>query len=451
LPRRQAGQRYFFNTLSRSFASAISSYDFEFLHLLQVTAFLLFLFVKPIITMLHTPVIVDALRTPVGKYGGALKDVRADDLAAFVLKEIVDRSKLPHDAIDDVIFGCANQAGEDNRNVARMGVLLSGLPDSIPAVTVNRLCGSSMEAVIQAARAIASGESDCIIAGGVEQMTRAPYVMPKNVSGGALFGNLTAYDTALGWRFPNSKMEAKFPLESMGETAENVAEQWKITREAQDAFALRSHRRAIEAQTGNTYADEIAPTEIPYGKGDVRIVSKDEGPRADTSLEKLSSLKPAFRKNGTVTAGNSSSLNDGAAALIVMNAEKAKELGMKPLARYVSSGVAGVSPRIMGIGPVSATRIALKKAGLSIADIGLVELNEAFAAQSLACMQDLGLNEDIVNVNGGAIAIGHPLGMSGARLAGTLIYEMRRRSVRYGLATMCIGVGQGIAGIFELL
>lgn len=401
--------------------------------------------------MSNTPVIVDVLRTPVGKYGGVLKDIRADDLAALVIRKIVERAKLPHDVINDVIFGCANQAGEDNRNVARMAVLLAGLPDRVPAVTVNRLCGSSMEAVIQAARAVAIGDADCIIAGGVEQMTRAPYVMPKNVSGGALFGNLTAYDTALGWRFPNPAMQKMFPLESMGETAENVAEQWKITREAQDAFALRSHQRAIAAQKENKYADEIIPVELPQKKGDPVVISKDEGPRADTSLEKLATLKPAFRAGGTVTAGNSSSLNDGAAAVIVMSEKKAKELGLKPIARFVSSGVAGVSPRIMGIGPVPASQMALQKAGLKVSDIGLVELNEAFAAQSLACVRDLGLNEDITNVNGGAISIGHPLGMSGARLAGSLIYEMRRRGVKYGLATMCIGVGQGIAGIFELL
>ncbi|HZV13524.1 MAG TPA: thiolase family protein [Candidatus Kapabacteria bacterium] len=401
--------------------------------------------------MSNTPVIVDALRTPVGKYGGILKDVRADDLAALVIKKVVERAKIPHDIIDDVIFGCANQAGEDNRNIARMAALLAGLPDTIPAVTVNRLCGSSMEAVIQAARAVASGDADCVIAGGVEQMTRAPYVMPKNASGGALFGNLTAYDTALGWRFPNPVMQKMFPLESMGETAENVAEQWKITREAQDAFALRSHQRAIAAQKENKYADEIIPVELPQKKGDPIIINKDEGPRADTSLEKLAALKPAFRAGGTVTAGNSSSLNDGAAAMVVMSEKKAKELGLKPLARFVSSGVSGVSPRIMGIGPVPASRRALQKAGLKISDIGLVELNEAFASQSLACVRDLGLNEDILNVNGGAISIGHPLGRSGARLAGGLIYEMHRRGVKYGLATMCIGVGQGIAGIFELL
>lgn len=401
--------------------------------------------------MSNTPVIVDVLRTPVGKYGGVLKDVRADDLAALVIRKIVERTKLPHDIINDVIFGCANQAGEDNRNVARMALLLAGLPDTIPAVTVNRLCGSSMEAVIQAARAVASGDADCIIAGGVEQMTRAPYVMPKNVSGGALFGNLTAFDTALGWRFPNSVMQKMFPLESMGETAENVAEQWKITREAQDAFALRSHQRAVAAQKENKYADEIVPVELPQKKGDPIIINKDEGPRADTSLEKLAGLKPAFRAGGTVTAGNSSSLNDGAAAVIVMSEKKAKELGLKPLAKFVSSGVAGVSPRTMGIGPVPSSRMAMQKAGLKISDIGLVELNEAFAAQSLACVHDLDLNEDTLNVNGGAISIGHPLGMSGARLVGGLIYEMRRRGVKYGLATMCIGVGQGIAGIFELL
>lgn len=396
-----------------------------------------------------TAFIIDALRTPVGKYGGALKDVRTDDLAAHVIRALVARTGIPAAEIDDVIVGCANQAGEDNRNVARMASLLAGLPQSVPAVTVNRLCGSSLEAVIQAARAIAAGEAHCIVAGGVENMTRAPYVLPKNVSGAALFGNLTAYDTALGWRFPNPKMEKMFPLESMGETAENVAEQWKISRADQDAFALRSHLRAVAAQSRNAHAREIIPVEIPQKKGAAIVVDRDEGPRASSSLEQLGALNPAFRKGGTVTAGNSSSLNDGAAAILVVSEEFAKKHGLVPLARYVSSGVAGVDPRCMGVGPVPASQMALRRAGITVAQLGLVELNEAFAAQSLACVRDLGLDDEIVNVNGGAISIGHPLGMSGARLAGALIYEMQARGVQYGLATMCIGVGQGIAAIFE--
>ncbi len=396
-----------------------------------------------------TAFIIDALRTPVGKYGGVLKDVRTDDLAAHVLRALVARTGIPGSEIDDVIIGCANQAGEDNRNVARMATLLAGLPQTVPAVTVNRLCGSSLEAIIAASRAIVAGEAECVIAGGVENMTRAPYVIPKNVSGGALFGNITAYDTALGWRFPNPAMEKMFPLESMGETAENVAEQWKISRDDQDAFALRSHQRAVDAQKRGIYEREIVPVEIPQRKGPAVVVDRDEGPRAATSLDQLATLKPAFRKGGTVTAGNSSSLNDGAAAVLVVSEAFATRHNLTPIARYVASGVAGVDPRCMGIGPVPASRIALKRAGLATKDIGLIELNEAFAAQSLACMRDLELNQDIVNVNGGAIAIGHPLGMSGARLATTLIYEMRRRSVQYGLATMCIGVGQGIAAVFE--
>jgi len=396
-----------------------------------------------------TAVICDALRTPVGKYGGALKDVRADDLAALVIRELVKRSGVAGEKIDDVIFGCANQAGEDNRNVARMAVLLAGLPQSVPAVTVNRLCGSSLEAVIQASRAIMAGEVHCIIAGGVENMSRAPYVLPKNVSGAALFGNLTAYDTALGWRFPNPKMEKMFPLESMGETAENVAEQWRISREDQDAFALRSHQRAIAAQQNGAYAREIVPVEIPQHKGASIIVGHDEGPRASSSLEQLAGLNPVFRKGGTVTPGNSSSLNDGASALLVTSEEFAKANGLTPLARFVASGTAGVDPRCMGIGPVPASQMALKRAGLAMKDIELIELNEAFAAQSLACIRELNLDQEIVNVNGGAIAIGHPLGMSGGRLASTLIHGLHTRNLRYGLATMCIGVGQGIAAVFE--
>ncbi|HWP82018.1 MAG TPA: thiolase family protein [Bacteroidota bacterium] len=392
--------------------------------------------------------IIDAVRTPVGKYGGSLKDVRPDDLSAIILRALVARAKIDPAFIDDVLWGCANQAGEDNRNVARMATLLAGFPHTVPASTINRLCGSSLDAINHAARALWSGDFDIVIAGGVESMTRAPYVLPKNVSGEALYGNLVAYDTALGWRFPNPAMEKLIPLESMGETAENVAERWKISREDQDAFALRSHQRAVKAQTDCLFKEEIAPVEIQTKKNTI-VVEKDEGPRPDTSMEKLAVLKPVFRNGGTVTAGNSSSLNDGAAAILMMSEAKAKEMNVKPLARIVSTGVAGVDPRIMGIGPVPATTMALRKAGLKISDIGLMELNEAFAAQSLACIRDLNIDPEIVNVNGGAIALGHPLGCSGARITTTLLHEMKRRKTRYGVATMCIGVGQGIATIIE--
>ncbi len=402
--------------------------------------------------------IVAALRTPLGKYGGVLKDVRVDDMSALVMHELVQRTHLDPSVIEDVFWGCANQAGEDNRNLARMAVLLAGFPHSVPAVTINRLCGSSMEAVIQAARAVWSGENEIIIAGGAESMTRAPYVFPKKISGTALYGNLTAYDTALGWRFPNPKMKKLFPLESMGETAENVAEKYSVHRREQDEFALESHRRAVAAR--KKFSEEIISVPLPSFKPDeaLKSVSQDEGPRENTSLEKLSALKPAFRENlptgqagGTVTAGNSSSLNDGAAGTIVMSEKKAKELNLKPLARIVSTGVAGVDPRFMGIGPVPATQKALKKAELTVSDLGLVELNEAFAAQSLAVIRELKFNPEIVNVNGGAIALGHPLGCSGARIITTLVHEMERRDVCYGLATMCIGVGQGISIILEKL
>jgi 3-oxoadipyl-CoA thiolase len=396
-------------------------------------------------------VIVDALRTPVGKYGGVLKNVRPDDLSAHVLKKLVERTKLNPELVEDVLWGCANQAGEDNRNIARMAVLLAGFPQSVPAATINRLCGSSLDAINQAARAIWSGDYEIVIAGGVESMSRAPYVIPKNVSGQALFGNLTAYDTALGWRFPNPEMEKMFPLESMGETAENIAQKWKIGREAQDAFALQSHQRVLNATRNHKFKDEIVPVIIPEDKGITKSVVEDEGPRVDTSLEKLAKLKPVFRNNGSVTAGNSSSLNDGAAALLIMSEDKAKDLGFRPLVRIVSTGVAGVDPRYMGIGPVPATQIALNKAGLSLKDIGLIELNEAFAAQSLAVLNELAANQEIVNVNGGAIALGHPLGCTGARIMTTLIYEMKRRQTHFGLATMCIGVGQGISTVVELI
>lgn len=394
-------------------------------------------------------VIIAAIRTPIGKYGGILKDVRPDDMSGFILKTLVERTNLDPQLVEDVLWGCANQAGEDNRNVARMGVLLAGFPYSVPASTVNRLCGSSLEAINQGARAVWSGEYEIVIAGGVESMTRAPYAVPKNVSGQALFGNLTAYDTALGWRFPNSNIEKIIPLESMGETAENVAEMYTISREEQDLFALRSHQLAVQAQNELRFNDEIIPVKIPQKKGDPFVVSKDEGPRADTSRDKLAKLQPAFRNGGSVTAGNSSSLNDGAAAILIMSEKKAKELGLQPMARIVSTGVAGVDPRCMGIGPVPATEMALKKAGLSIKDIELMELNEAFAAQSLAVIRELGVNPEIVNVNGGAIALGHPLGCSGARIMTTLLHEMKRRKSHYAVATMCIGVGQGIATVVE--
>ncbi|MEX2116748.1 MAG: thiolase family protein, partial [Bacteroidota bacterium] len=385
----------------------------------------------------------------VGKYGGSLKDIRIDDLSSFVLKAIVERAGIDPAVVEDVLWGCANQAGEDNRNLGRMAVLLAGFPQRVPGTTINRLCGSSLDAVNLAARAIWSADHDVLIAGGGESMTRAPYVLPKNVSGQPLFGNLSAYDTALGWRFPNPRMEKLFPLESMGETAENVAEQWKISREDQDRFAFRSHQRAVRAQAGGIFDFEILPVNIPQKKGDALVMTRDDGPRPDTTMEKLAALPPVFRKPGTVTAGNSSSLNDGAAAVVMMSEAKAKGFGITPLARIVATGIAGVDPRFMGMGPVPATQMALKKAGLSIKDIGIVELNEAFASQSLAVMRELDLNPDIVNPNGGAIALGHPLGCSGARIMTTLVHEMKRKNIRYGLATMCIGVGQGITTIVE--
>ncbi len=394
-------------------------------------------------------VIVAALRTPIGKYGGVLREVRPDDLGAIVVRALVERTGIPPDTIDDVMWGCANQAGEDNRNVGRMSALLAGLPYSVPATTINRLCGSSLDAIIQAARAIWCGDAEIIIAGGVESMSRAPYSLPKNQTGS--FGNVTAYDTALGWRYPNPRMEQMFPLEAMGETAENVAEKYKITRQEQDEFALASHMKAVAAQKNCRFHTEIVPVTIPKKKGEPVVVAEDEGPRADTSLEKLAALPPAFRKGGTVTAGNSSSLNDGAAGVLMMSEEKAKRLGLKPMARVIATGIAGVDPRFMGIGPVPATQMALKKAGLTIADIDVIELNEAFAAQSIAVMRDLQIPMEKMNPNGGAIALGHPLGCSGARIMTTLLHEMQRRGARYGLATMCIGVGQGAAAIVEEL
>jgi acetyl-CoA acyltransferase len=392
--------------------------------------------------------IMDAVRTPIGKHRGALKDVRPDDLAGGILAALLKRNPVEPARIDEVYLGCANQAGEDNRNVARMAVLLAGIPQTVPAATVNRLCGSGLEAVVQATRMIRSGEAEIVLAGGVESMTRAPWSMPKPPEGFAT-GKWELYDTSLGWRYPNPRLAEQFPLEQMGETAENVAERWKIAREEQDAFALASHQKAVVAQQGGRFAEELVPVEVAQKKGPPSRVTADEGPRVDTSLEKLSALKPAFRQGGTVTAGNSSSLNDGAAAVLLVSARVAKELGKPPLARVVSSGTAGVDPRIMGIGPVPASKKALERAGWAPRDVDLVEINEAFAAQSIACVRDLGLDPARVNVNGGAIALGHPLGASGARILATLLHEMTRRHARTGLATMCIGVGQGIAVAVE--
>ncbi len=392
--------------------------------------------------------IIDALRSPIGKHRGVLKDVRPDDLAALVLKALVARNGLDPARVDEVYMGCANQAGEDNRNVARMAVLLAGYPQAVPAVTVNRLCGSGLEAVIQGARMIRLGEAEVVVAGGVESMTRAPWSMPKPPDGFPT-GKWELFDTSLGWRFPNPKLAEQFPLEQMGETAENVAEKWGISRADQDEFALGSHRKAVAAQKEGRFTDELVSVEIPQRKGAALIVKEDEGPRADTTVEKLSTLRAAFRSGGSVTAGNSSTLNDGASAVLLMSERAMKEFGKKAMARFVSSGTAGVDPRHMGIGPVPASQKALKAAGWSAGDLDLAELNEAFAAQSIACVRDLGIDPSRVNVNGGAIALGHPLGASGARILTTLVHEMKRRNVRRGLATMCIGVGQGIAVTVE--
>ncbi len=393
-------------------------------------------------------VIIDAVRTPIGKYAGALKDVRPDDLLAQAIASLVERTRVPVETIEDVYAGCANQAGEDNRNVARMAALIAGLPLEIPGATVNRLCGSGLEAVNNAARAIQADSGEVFIAGGVESMTRAPLVMLKAAEAFPR-GAINLADTTIGWRFINPRLAAMFPPESMGETAENVAGKYQITREAQDAFALQSHRRAVAAMQAGRFKDEITPVPIPQKKGEPLLVEADEGPRADTSLERLARLKPAFREQGTVTAGNASQVNDGAAALLMTSAEKARALSLQPMARILATAVAGVHPSYMGIGPVPATRKALARAGLRLEQIDLAELNEAFAAQSLACLRELGLDDERCNVNGGAIALGHPLGCSGARILTTLLHEMRRRGARYGLATMCIGVGQGIATIVE--
>jgi 3-oxoadipyl-CoA thiolase len=380
-------------------------------------------------------VVLAAVRTPVGRYGGALSGIRPDDLAAAAIGAAVERAGVDPAGIEDVYFGCANQAGEDNRNVARMAALLAGLPESVAGVTVNRLCASGLSAVVGAAHAIVAGDGDLFVAGGVESMSRAPLVTPKPDTAFPR-GDRPMYDTTLGWRFPNPRLAERFPLESMGETGENVAERWGVSREDQDAFALRSQQRWAAADL----AGEIAS---------VAGVEQDEQPRPDTSAEKLGALKPAFREGGSVTAGNSSSLNDGAAALVLASEERARELDAEPLGRFVASAVAGVDPRVMGIGPVPAVRKLLERTGLATADLDLVELNEAFASQSLAVIRELGLDEERVNVNGGAIAIGHPLGMSGARLVVTLLHELRRRGGRYGVATMCVGVGQGQAALFE--
>jgi 3-oxoadipyl-CoA thiolase len=397
------------------------------------------------------PVVVDGLRTPFGRYGGALKDVRPDDLAAHVIRAIVERTGIDPAQIDDVILGAANQAGEDNRNVGRMAALLAGLPIEVAGQTVNRLCGSGLQAVVSAGHAIAYGDGSTFVAGGVESMTRAPLVMAKP-SAAFPRGEQTAFDTTLGWRFTNPRLADAYYPYSMGETAQNVVERCGVTREEQDAFALESQRRWKAAHDGGRFADEIIAVDVPASKSGVTArVDTDEQPRPDTTLESLAALKPAFTHDasGSVTAGNSSGINDGAAALVVMSESRARELGMRPMARMVASAVVGVDPATMGLGPIPASRRALERAGIGIDDLDLVELNEAFAAQAVPVIRDLGLDPGTVNVNGGAIAIGHPLGASGARLTATLLHEMRRRGARYGLATMCIGVGQGIAAVFE--
>jgi 3-oxoadipyl-CoA thiolase len=398
-------------------------------------------------------VIVDAIRTPIGALGGILARVRPDDMGASILKALIERNQLDAKEIEEVYWGCANQAGEDNRNVARMSTLLAGIPTSVAAVTVNRLCASGLTAVNMAYRAIRNGDGEIYLAGGVESMSRAPYSFPKAEQSFA-FGNLTAYDTALGWRYPNPRMKELYGTDAMGETAENIAAQTGISRAAQDEFALESHRRAIAAMDFGKFAEEILPISIPQKKEAVVVVSQDERPRRDTSLESLSRLKPAFREGGSVTAGNSSGMNDGAAGLVLMSDKKAASLRIKPLVRVVACAAAGVEPRLMGLGPILATRKALIRAGLQPSDLSLIELNEAFAVQTLAVMAELGLKHEITNVNGGAIALGHPLGCSGARILTTLVHEMKRRATAmprpfYGLATLCVGVGQGESTIVE--
>jgi 3-oxoadipyl-CoA thiolase len=400
---------------------------------------------------LQDAVIVGAVRTPIGRFRGALATVRPDDLAALTVAALLERCGVEGAQVEDIYLGCTNQAGEDNRDVARMAAILAGLPYEVPGVTVNRLCASGLEAFNQACRAIQLGDAELLIAGGVESMTRAPLAMPKPEVAWPT-GHQTLYDTTLGWRFPNPKMEALFALEPLGGTAENVAARWSISREDQDAFALRSHQRAVAAIEAGRLAEEIVPVTIPRPKGEALRVTQDEGPRSDTTLEKLARLPAAFRAGGSVTAGNSSTLNDGACALLVASAGRARALGLRPLARYVGSAVAGVDPEVMGIGPVPATRKLLEKVGLGVGDLDLIELNEAFAAQALAVVRALGLDEAKVNVNGGAIALGHPLGASGARLIATLTHELQRRpGARYAMASLCVGVGQGVSTIIEKL
>ena len=391
--------------------------------------------------------IVDILRTPIGKYGGTLSSVRPDDLAAHAIKKLMERNpSIDPKLIEDVVMGAANQSGEDNRNVARMALLLAGLPVEIGGVTVNRLCASGLQAIMDASRAVMLGEGEVYIAGGVESMSRAPFVLAKTEE---VFSRKTEiYDTTIGWRFINSKLSKLYHPYSMGETAENVAEKWEISRQAQDEFAYQSQVKYHKAHEAGKFKEEIVSIAVPQKKGETVLFDKDENPR-ETSIEKLASLKPAFKKGGLVTAGNSSGINDGAAAGLIVSEDVVKRLNLKPLARIVSMAIAGVEPAYMGVGPVPATQKALKRAGLKVSDIGLAELNEAFASQSLACIRDLGLNPEIVNVNGGAIAIGHPLGCSGVRISATLIHEMQKRKVKYGLATMCIGVGQGAAVVYE--
>jgi 3-oxoadipyl-CoA thiolase len=391
--------------------------------------------------------VVEAVRTPMGRLGGALAHVRPDDLAATVIAALLERSGVPGGRVDDVQWGAANQAGEDNRNVGRMAALIAGLPVTVPGATVNRLCGSGLEAINAGYREIVAGEADVVVAGGSESMTRAPFVMAKAER--AFERQARVYDTSLGWRFANPRLVDRHGSDSMGETAENVARRHSIARARQDEFALESHRRAVAAIEEGRFKEEIVPLEMPRAGGDPIVVDTDEPPRPDTSLERLSRLRPAFAEDGSVTAGNSSGLNDGAAAVLLASADAVAELGLEPTARVVATAVAGVEPRVMGIAPVAATRRVLERAGLSLHDIDLVELNEAFAAQSLACIDELGLDPDRVNVNGGAIALGHPLGCSGARIVTTLVHEMARRDARFGLATMCIGLGQGIATVVE--
>ena len=395
-------------------------------------------------------VICNALRTPIGRFLGGLSSVRPDDLLAEIFSAVIKQAGINPENIDEVFAGCANQAGEDNRNIARMSSLLAGVPESVPGVTVNRLCASGLEAVVQAYRSAQCGDGSLFLAGGVESMSRAPYTMPRgNTTPKA--GNITIYDTSLGWRYPNPKMEKMFPLEAMGCTAENIVDELNISRQAQDLFAYQSHQKALKAQEDGAFDAELITVSIPQRKKPALSISKDEGPRANTSLEKLGSLRAAFRSGGSVTAGNSSTLNDGAAAMIVCTEEAAQRYGLQPMARIISAASAGVHPETMGYGPVPATQKALKKAGLSIEDIDLVELNEAFAAQSLGVIEKLGLREEIVNIHGGAIALGHPLGCSGARILTTLLHAMKRHNKKRGLATLCVGVGQGLSIIVERL